>query len=116
MTNAATEHFRQIFDRRTPEQLRTLSHVKRFMERLAGDLDFRKALSENVDFPRVVTDRYGIEVDPMKMLPLWHRRLPETPLQPGVQAVAPRDDVGRVSLRDVAAPRSPARTGRNVDD
>ncbi|MGY3347138.1 MULTISPECIES: radical SAM family RiPP maturation amino acid epimerase [unclassified Bradyrhizobium] len=73
MTNAATEHFRQIFDRRTPEQLRTLSHVKRFMERLAGDLDFRKALSENVDFPRVVTDRYGIEVDPMKMLPLWHR-------------------------------------------
>ena len=35
MTHTATEHCRQIFDRRTPEQLRTLSHIKRFMERLA---------------------------------------------------------------------------------
>ncbi|MEK9281125.1 radical SAM family RiPP maturation amino acid epimerase [Bradyrhizobium sp. ISRA442] len=74
MTHTATEHCRQIFDRRTPEQLRTLSHVKRFMERLAGDLQFRRALSENVDSPRAVTERYGIEVDPMKMLPLWRDR------------------------------------------
>ncbi|MET4279241.1 MULTISPECIES: radical SAM family RiPP maturation amino acid epimerase [unclassified Bradyrhizobium] len=72
MTRAATEHYRQSFDRRTPEQLRTLSHVKRFTERLAGDVEFRKALSENLDAPRTVTERYGIEVDPMEMLPLWH--------------------------------------------
>ncbi|UWU75942.1 hypothetical protein N2603_39400 [Bradyrhizobium huanghuaihaiense] len=71
MTHTATEHCRQIFDRRTSEQLRTLSHVKRFMERLTGDLEFRRALSENVDSPRAITERYGIEVDPMKMLPLW---------------------------------------------
>ncbi|MCF6556605.1 hypothetical protein, partial [Escherichia coli] len=45
--------------------------VKRFMERLAGDLEFRRALSENVHSPRAVTERYGIEVAPMKMLPLW---------------------------------------------
>ncbi|MBP2236447.1 radical SAM family RiPP maturation amino acid epimerase [Sinorhizobium kostiense] len=65
------EHWRQIFERRTPEQRRTLSHVKRFMERLAGDMKFRTALSENVDAPRAVTERYGIEVDPAEMLPLW---------------------------------------------
>ena len=29
MTHTATEHCRQIFERRTPEQLRTLAHVKR---------------------------------------------------------------------------------------
>ncbi len=59
------EHCRPNFDRRT------LSHVKRFMERLSGDIKFRRALSENVDAPGAVTERYGIEVDPMEMLPLW---------------------------------------------
>lgn len=34
---------------RTPEERRTLSHVKRFMERLAGDGKFRTALAENLD-------------------------------------------------------------------
>ncbi|MBB4188986.1 radical SAM family RiPP maturation amino acid epimerase [Sinorhizobium terangae] len=63
---------RHIFDLRTPEQRRKFSHVKRFMERLAGDMKFRFALSENVDAPRAVTQRYGIEVDPMEVLPLWH--------------------------------------------
>ncbi|MGX5806014.1 radical SAM family RiPP maturation amino acid epimerase [Bradyrhizobium sp. Arg314] len=67
------ERRREIFDQRTPKQRRTLSHVKRFMERLAGDVKFRMALSENVDAPIAVTEGYGIEVDPMEMLPLWHR-------------------------------------------
>ena len=48
-----------------------MSHIKRFMERLAGDRKFRMALSVNLDAPRAVTERYGIEVDPMEMLPLW---------------------------------------------
>ncbi|MGL3104385.1 radical SAM family RiPP maturation amino acid epimerase [Bradyrhizobium sp. BR 1432] len=66
-----SEHCRQIVDRLTPERRHAFSHVKRFMERLAGDLEFRRALSENTDAPRAVTERYGIEVDPMEMLPLW---------------------------------------------
>lgn len=65
------EYWRQIFNRRTPEQRRTLSHIKRFMERLAGDIKFRTAVSESVDAPRAVTERYGIEVDPLEILPLW---------------------------------------------
>ncbi|AEH78184.1 radical SAM family RiPP maturation amino acid epimerase [Sinorhizobium meliloti] len=72
MPNAA-EYYRKIFDRRTPKQLRTLAHIKRFMERLTGDLAFRTELNENLDNPRKVTERYGIDVDPLEMLPLWRR-------------------------------------------
>jgi len=71
MTHAAAEHHRQIFDRRTSEQLCTLSHLKRFMERLVGDVEFRRALAEAIATPRAVTERYGIKVDPMEVLPLW---------------------------------------------
>ncbi|WFU29116.1 radical SAM family RiPP maturation amino acid epimerase [Bradyrhizobium sp. CB1717] len=41
------------------------------MERLVGDMKFRRELSEDVNAPRLVSRRYGIEVDPMEMLPLW---------------------------------------------
>lgn len=71
MTSVATEHYRRIFDRRSSDELRTLAHIKRFMERLVGDMGFRAALAEYVDTPKVVAERYGIDVDPMQMLPLW---------------------------------------------
>jgi radical SAM family RiPP maturation amino acid epimerase len=79
----ATAHYRGIFQRRSAEELRELAHIKRFMERLVGDKAFRAALAEHIDNPRVVTDRYGIDVDPALMLPLWrgthlrHRFKPE---------------------------------------
>ncbi|KAF5885952.1 radical SAM family RiPP maturation amino acid epimerase, partial [Rhizobium sp. PEPV16] len=72
MAETAKEHYREIFDRRTIGEVRTLAHIKRFLECLAGDAGFRRALSENVDNPRIVTARYGIEADPVGMLPLWH--------------------------------------------
>ncbi|MGZ2464574.1 hypothetical protein ACVJMZ_000098 [Sinorhizobium medicae] len=49
MPNAA-EHYRKIFDRRTPQQLRTLAHIKRFMERLTGDLAFRAFINERQQY------------------------------------------------------------------
>lgn len=64
--------YRRILGRRSQEDLKILAHIKRFMERLQGDSAFRKALSANSDTPEVVTQEYGIEVDPKKMLPLWH--------------------------------------------
>jgi len=72
VVHSAKEHYRQIFNRRTTGEVRTLAHIKRFLECLGGDVAFKSALSENVDNPRSVTARYGIEVDPMEMLPLWH--------------------------------------------
>ncbi|WP_457812392.1 radical SAM family RiPP maturation amino acid epimerase [Sinorhizobium meliloti] len=72
MPSTATEYYRNIFDRRTSGQLRTLSHVKRFIERLQGDKAFLAALLEDVDNSRTIAERYGIDVDPVDILPLWH--------------------------------------------
>ncbi len=88
MFSKATEHYRSIFDRRTPEQLHTLAHIKRFMERLVADKDFRSALAEHRDDPKVVTERYGIDIDPTQALPLWrgthlkYRNSPESAAWP----------------------------------
>ncbi|MBY2925995.1 radical SAM family RiPP maturation amino acid epimerase [Rhizobium leguminosarum] len=119
VTHSAKEHYRQIFNRRTPGEVRTLAHIKRFLECFLGDAGFRSALSENLDNPRSVAARYGIEVDPMEMLPLWHSnslkydRKPEGASWP--LALAWREYIGemvrnRDLLRDegnmsVAAPR-----------
>ncbi|AHF88041.1 hypothetical protein RLEG3_02865 (plasmid) [Rhizobium leguminosarum bv. trifolii WSM1689] len=119
VTLSAKEHYRLIFDRRTPGEVRTLAHIKRFLECFLGDAAFKSALLENLDNPRTVAARYGIDVDPIEMLPLWHPnylkfdREPERASWP--LAVAWREYIGemvrhRDLLRDegnmsVAAPR-----------
>lgn len=67
----AQQHFRRIFDRRTPAELRTLAHIKRFMERLAVDKSFAAALAANPENPGSVAAGYGIDIDPLQGLPLW---------------------------------------------
>lgn len=71
MTSAATRHYRRMFERRSSEDLRTLASIKRFMERLIGDQEFRDSLAEAKDDPKPLAQRYGIEVDPAEMAPLW---------------------------------------------
>jgi radical SAM family RiPP maturation amino acid epimerase len=71
-SSVAARHYRRIFDSRSPEQLRVLAHIKRFMERMLGDSAFRRALGENPDNAQLVAERCGIDVDPGAMLPLWH--------------------------------------------
>ena len=73
-SSPAILHYRQMFDSRSPEQMRVLAHIKRFMERLTGDDTFRAALAENADDPRDLARRFGIDVDPSALLPLWHAR------------------------------------------
>ncbi|MBZ6074821.1 radical SAM family RiPP maturation amino acid epimerase [Microvirga puerhi] len=73
-TTEATKHYRSIFERRTPDEMRTLAHIKRFMERLVADPGFRQALADNPDDSKSVAERYGIGIDPNEMLPLYHRR------------------------------------------
>jgi radical SAM family RiPP maturation amino acid epimerase len=70
----ATEHYRGMFTSRTPEEFRTLAHIKRFMERLVGDPGFRQELADHIDEPRPVAERYGIDLDPLDLQPLWDRR------------------------------------------
>jgi len=71
MSNAAAEKLREILDRRSAEERRTLAHVKRFLERYIADARFRDKLRESADAPERVTQAYGIEVDPRQALPLF---------------------------------------------
>lgn len=70
----ATRHYRAMFDDRSPEELRTLAQVKRFLERLVGDPAFRGKLAANLDDPKVVADAYGIDVEPRLLASLWDAR------------------------------------------
>jgi radical SAM family RiPP maturation amino acid epimerase len=67
----ATSHYNEMFASRTEEELRTVAQIKRFMERLVGDADFRKALGEHNANPKVVAEAYGIEIDPADARPLF---------------------------------------------
>lgn len=69
--SVATSHYRQMFDRRSPQELKTLAHIKRFMERLVSDPGFREGLAAHIDNPSPLLAQHGIEVDAMQMLPLW---------------------------------------------
>ena len=67
-------HYREIFDSYSSEQLRNLAQVKRFMERLVADLKFRNGLTENMHNLIGFAESYGLKVDPNLMLPLFSRK------------------------------------------
>lgn len=69
MTHA--EAYRRIFDSRGAEEMRTLARIKRFMECVMGDDEFRRDLAANLDDPREVTRARGIDIDPRAMRPLF---------------------------------------------
>jgi len=63
--------YRKIFDSRSPEEMEELSEIKRFMECVIGDPEFRDELIENAPDFENITHKHGIAVDPQKMLPLF---------------------------------------------
>lgn len=69
MTHA--EAYRRIFDSRSREEMHTLARIKRFMECVMGDDEFRQDLADNLDDPRAVTHARGIDIDPRLMRPLF---------------------------------------------
>jgi len=79
----AAQHYRWMLASRSAAELRTLAHIKRFMERLVGDPVFRDELADNLDAPRVVAERYGIDIDPLDLQPLYDRRFLQFRRQPG---------------------------------
>ncbi|WP_440137743.1 hypothetical protein [Rhizobium leguminosarum] len=52
MVHSAKEHYRQIFNRRTTGEVRTLAHIKRFLECLGGDVQVPEEMIE-------MSTRYG---------------------------------------------------------
>lgn len=65
-------HFYQsILDRRSPDELKTIAHIKRFTECLAGDPEFRKVLTDSPDTIREEFQSRGIDLDPTQLTALW---------------------------------------------
>lgn len=65
--------FQSIWDKRSPEELKTLARIKRFLEYLTGDPDFRAALAANLDDLNQVSRDYNLEIDLNQILPTFHR-------------------------------------------
>jgi hypothetical protein len=70
--NVAAEQYREILDRRDADEIRTLAHAKRFLERYVADPGFRDKLKEKPEAPHLVAEAYGISIDPRQALPLFH--------------------------------------------
>lgn len=71
----SAKFYRNMWDRRSAEELHTLAHIKRFMECLTGDPEFRKKLAEHIDGDLMsVAREYGIDADPALMMPLFSTR------------------------------------------
>ncbi len=66
-------HYGYIVERRDEQEKRTISHIKRFMECLAGDPDFRRELKEKPKQAREIAGRRGLDVDPKGLVPLWRK-------------------------------------------
>lgn len=63
--------YREIYQRRSAEELQLLAEIKRFVEYLTGDPDFREALAKNDSNLKVVTDTYGLAVDAELLRPIF---------------------------------------------
>jgi radical SAM family RiPP maturation amino acid epimerase len=59
------------YTRRTEEQLKTISHIKRFMECLTGDPDFQKALKERPTESGATARERGLDIDPGQIKAAW---------------------------------------------
>jgi radical SAM family RiPP maturation amino acid epimerase len=88
----ASLHYRNIFTSRTEEELDTIALVKRFMERLVGDEEFRKKLNKNHETPNPVAIEYGIDIDLMQALPLWHNQYAKYRFKPELEKEWPLAD------------------------
>jgi radical SAM family RiPP maturation amino acid epimerase len=67
----AADAFRQLDAHRSSEELRTIAHVKRFLELVMGDPDFRDGLATD---PPAAVATHGLDLDPDDLLPLYHAR------------------------------------------
>jgi radical SAM family RiPP maturation amino acid epimerase len=64
-------YYRGIFSR-PPEELRTLAHIKRYLERFVGDVVFREAvLSGSYDLQQSAEEA-GCDLDVHSLLPIFH--------------------------------------------
>jgi radical SAM family RiPP maturation amino acid epimerase len=69
----AFDFYRSMFQRRSPDELRYLAQLKRFMQCFSGDLQFRGALTEGTQASSTIFRAHGINLDPQEISPLWNK-------------------------------------------
>jgi radical SAM family RiPP maturation amino acid epimerase len=69
----ATLYYRKVWDERSPEELWTLARIKRLLEHVVGDDEFRSKIAANFDNLKVVADEYNLGIDLDQALPLFSR-------------------------------------------
>lgn len=67
------EHYRNIIERRDAKEIRSIAHVKRFMECLAGDPGFRQELIDTPKRAKEIAGNRGLDVDPSSLVPIWRK-------------------------------------------
>ncbi len=72
-TPRPVEMYRDIWRRRSPDEIRQLAHTKRFLECVMGDPEFRVRATPDREALSALARQRGCEIDPYDLLPLWHR-------------------------------------------
>lgn len=78
------EYYQKILSSRNPEQLRTIAHIKRFMECVSGDPEFRESVKGKTKGLRQIAAKRGIDIDPLDLAPLF---------RPGFKTGLPTDEL-----------------------
>lgn len=64
-------HFESIRERRTSADLRTIAHVKRFLELMTGERKFRNEIKATPKRSRNLARRRGVDIDPSEFSPTF---------------------------------------------
>ncbi len=59
--------YRDMYRRRSADELRTIARVKRYVERVAGDQSFRERLRGNPDRVLEIAREHGFDIDPNEL-------------------------------------------------
>ena len=92
MTNhiiPSVEFHRTIPERRTPDELKKIAHIKRFLELLTGDRKFREQLKANPDQADQIAKSRGLDLDLEKFSSKFQTRAIVRRAGPGIPSGCP---------------------------
>jgi len=69
--DAAIAFFRNMFDRRSADELQTIARIKRLRERFMADKGLRDKIEANLDDPSKIFKEYGFDGDAEALRPIW---------------------------------------------
>lgn len=70
-TQSPFQFYQSLIDSRSPDELRTIAHIKRFTECLGGDPEFRDILTGSPDAISKTFKERGIDLDWKLLTPFW---------------------------------------------